>query len=285
METKYTIEQAVTHLEKGGVIKYDVAFSDFLNEILRKVGSIYNWNFNKENYYGYSIDYGLLKYTNKTELYVIKLSQITSTPTEPEATNFPCYTQSMDGAKCEKQCLDCSQDLKGSQPLSVLKRLETLHPDSLELLNHCRSILACKMVANQEKYGYTNEWLTQDWENECKEHLLKHLYKGDPKDVAIYAMFMIFRGWSTAPIEPAGTSKLLSEAMDWIYVKDRAPIAYQTGDWDGKKSDEVIAVDSDGTKYLAHIYEGFMDGSCFLEWYSDSNYMIENVVKWLPIPL
>jgi len=70
----------------------------------------------------------------------------------------------------------------------------------------------------------------------------------------------------------------------WISVKDRTPNAYKTGEWDGKRSDEVVAQDKDGTIYLATVYEGTMDGSHFLDWYSDSDYMIENVVKWFPIP-
>lgn len=73
---------------------------------------------------------------------------------------------------------------------------------------------------------------------------------------------------------------------EWIYTKDRTPIGYQTGDWDGKKSDEVIAEDKNGTRYLAHIYEGVMDGSHFIEWYDDNGYNIDaEIVRWLHIPL
>lgn len=72
-----------------------------------------------------------------------------------------------------------------------------LHPDSERMLNKCFVDLKEKMIQNQIKYGYTNEWMSQDWEEECKEHMMKHIFKGDPKDVAIYAMFMMIRGWST----------------------------------------------------------------------------------------
>lgn len=74
-----------------------------------------------------------------------------------------------------------------------------MHPDSEKLLNACFYELRLKMIKNQEKYGWSNEWLTENWEQECLSEMRKHIDKGDPKDIAIYAMFMIYRGWSTAP--------------------------------------------------------------------------------------
>ena len=74
---------------------------------------------------------------------------------------------------------------------------EILHPDSEQLLKVCFEELRLKLIKNQKKYGWSNEWLIQNWEEECCEQLVEHLKKGDPKDVAIYAMFMIYRGWST----------------------------------------------------------------------------------------
>jgi len=75
-----------------------------------------------------------------------------------------------------------------------------LHIDSQNLLKECFSQLEEKMIRNQEKYGYSNEWLMHDWEDECRENMMSHIEKGDPKDVAIYAMFMMFRGWSTKKV-------------------------------------------------------------------------------------
>lgn len=79
-----------------------------------------------------------------------------------------------------------------------IKETTSLHPDSIKLLEQCFEELKAKMIRNQKKYGYTNEWLTSDWEDECREHMMQHIKKGDPKDVAIYAMFMMYRGWSTS---------------------------------------------------------------------------------------
>jgi hypothetical protein len=73
-----------------------------------------------------------------------------------------------------------------------------LHPDTENLLKVCFEELRLKLIKNQEKYGYSNEWLTLDWEQECREEMMKHIQKGDPRDVAIYAMFMIYRGCATS---------------------------------------------------------------------------------------
>jgi hypothetical protein len=73
--------------------------------------------------------------------------------------------------------------------------------------------------------------------------------------------------------------------MEWIYTKDRKPLAYKTGHWDGKNSDQVIAEDKDGKRYLAHYCEGFMDGSSFEDWYDGDGYEITNeIVRYLEIP-
>lgn len=74
---------------------------------------------------------------------------------------------------------------------------EEMHVDSKRLVQRFAEELARKLRAAEERYGYGNGWLTQDWEAECRQHLLDHLAKGDPRDVAIYAAFMWARGWKT----------------------------------------------------------------------------------------
>lgn len=75
---------------------------------------------------------------------------------------------------------------------------ESLHPDTKQLVRHFAEELAHKLRLAEERYGYRDGWLTQDWEAECREHMHKHIAKGDPRDVAIYCAFMWARGWSTA---------------------------------------------------------------------------------------
>ena len=80
--------------------------------------------------------------------------------------------------------------------------------------------------------------------------------------------------------------------MEWKYTKDELPLCYATGNWDGKKSDVVLAEDIYGNKYLAECYEGDMDGDKFFDWYSldmlskmDYGVPDENIaVRWIPIP-
>jgi len=73
--------------------------------------------------------------------------------------------------------------------------------------------------------------------------------------------------------------------MKWNYTKDRKPIAYKTGNWDGKNSDYVLAQDEKGNSFVAYFNEGFMDGSVFEEWYDHNQYEVgKEVVRWMQIP-
>ena len=73
--------------------------------------------------------------------------------------------------------------------------------------------------------------------------------------------------------------------MEWISTEERKPLAYATGNWDGKNSDQVIAEDKTGKRYLAHFCEGTMDGSKYEDWYDSHDYSInEPIVRWLAIP-
>lgn len=92
-----------------------------------------------------------------------------------------------------------------------------LHPDSKQLVQRFAEELGCKLRAAEEKYGYSDGWLTEDWETECREHLIEHLGKGDPRDVAIYAAFMWARSWSTAAPprpEPSEAGEMPDETLD-----------------------------------------------------------------------
>lgn len=89
-------------------------------------------------------------------------------------------------------------NLENENKQSCLSPLSgSLHPDNEKLLQQCFLEFRDKMIKNEQKHGWTNEWLTNDWENECRIELYKHIEKGDPKDVCIYGMFMVYRGWKT----------------------------------------------------------------------------------------
>lgn len=88
-----------------------------------------------------------------------------------------------------------------SDPVSPLTA--DLHPDTAHLVNAFAISLAHKLLSAQQKYGYSNGWLTDDWEAQCRADLLTHVHKGDPLDVAAYAAFCWARSWSTTPLARA----------------------------------------------------------------------------------
>ena len=72
--------------------------------------------------------------------------------------------------------------------------------------------------------------------------------------------------------------------MNWKYTKDMIPLGWESGEWDGYRSDEVIAEDTKGKKYIALVYSGILDSVRFDEWYDNNDYSIENIVRWMSIP-
>ena len=73
--------------------------------------------------------------------------------------------------------------------------------------------------------------------------------------------------------------------MIWKKLIDETPIATESGDWDGLKSEALIVIDEGGTRYIAVMYEGIIDGSEFIYFQNEgSGYYIDNVVHWAYIP-
>lgn len=55
---------------------------------------------------------------------------------------------------------------------------DPIHPATAALVADFAEALAAKLKRAEEKYGYSDGWLTQDWEAECRQHLREHLEKG-----------------------------------------------------------------------------------------------------------
>jgi len=70
----------------------------------------------------------------------------------------------------------------------------------------------------------------------------------------------------------------------WIRIEQRKPIALQSGDWDGLKSEPVLVIDKDGKHHVAVMYEGNLDGSYFYEFCDDRDFEVKNVICWMEIP-
>jgi hypothetical protein len=73
------------------------------------------------------------------------------------------------------------------------------------------------------------------------------------------------------------------EATRWIPVEEETPLAYETGGWDGKRSDFVLAKNKWGNVYIARTYEGIIDGSKFCDFAEKDDSIISNIVEWRPI--
>lgn len=78
-----------------------------------------------------------------------------------------------------------------------------LHPLTINLVVRFARALAAKLAAAELKYGYSDGWKSKDWMDECRAHLLEHIAKGDPRDVAAYCAFLWHHGESTAAPHPS----------------------------------------------------------------------------------
>lgn len=90
-----------------------------------------------------------------------------------------------------------------------------LHPLTLDLVKRFAVALAEKLCLAEEKYGYSDNWQRDDWKDDCQHKLIKHITKGDPRDVAAYCAFMWHHGWPTVILdsdELAGCREVLREA-------------------------------------------------------------------------
>lgn len=65
-----------------------------------------------------------------------------------------------------------------------------LHTDSADLVLRFSCALAEKMYKAEVKHGLSNNWVNNDWLDECRLKLQIAIGKGDPIDVAIYSMFL-----------------------------------------------------------------------------------------------
>jgi len=75
-------------------------------------------------------------------------------------------------------------------------------------------------------------------------------------------------------------------AQRWVPVKEEYPIAFESGNWDGLRSEFVLVkfIDNNWTK--ARLYSGFMDGSLFNDWVNENDFdLTEEVVSWRPIEI
>jgi hypothetical protein len=68
--------------------------------------------------------------------------------------------------------------------------MQSMNPDTADLVRRFSDALVEKLARAEKKYGYSNDWLDDDWMDECRAKLRAHVDKGDPLDVAAYCAFL-----------------------------------------------------------------------------------------------
>ncbi|WP_254212695.1 hypothetical protein [Burkholderia multivorans] len=93
----------------------------------------------------------------------------------------------------------CPVEQPAAAPIHEPTIPDELHPDTAKLVRRFARALASKLLAAQRKYGYSDNWMRDGWADECRAELMRHIHKGDPRDVAAYCAFLWHHNESTAP--------------------------------------------------------------------------------------
>lgn len=71
--------------------------------------------------------------------------------------------------------------------------------------------------------------------------------------------------------------------MIWKDINITKPLATETGEWDGKKSDEVLVYTKNKRKFVASMYHVIIDGIESFDFYDDRDFDIKDVILWTEI--
>lgn len=71
--------------------------------------------------------------------------------------------------------------------------------------------------------------------------------------------------------------------MELIKLENRTPYCYESGEWDGQRSDFLLVKDRNEDYHVVRMYHGFMDGSEFGNFYDRNDYEVENVEYWIEL--
>lgn len=106
-----------------------------------------------------------------------------------------------------------------------------LHPETESLVQRFSEAMANKLAKAEKKYGYTDDWKSPHWMDECRTKLMEHVAKGDPLDVAAYCAFLWHHGESTRQPSQAGelSDRHISElkATSIMLRKSDGPVTFQ----------------------------------------------------------
>ena len=107
---------------------------------------------------------------------------------------------------------------------ATVERREAVDDPLVDLVARFSEALLGKLKAARVKYGYDEGWRDGGWEADCQKHLITHLAKGDPRDVAAYCAFMWHHGWSTAAPESDAILPLPGSSRDEVLASVNAAL-------------------------------------------------------------
>lgn len=94
-----------------------------------------------------------------------------------------------------------SEELQPGYVLIAAPIPAELHPQTRELIPRFMAALAEKLFLNETKHGVQAEWAEPDWIPLCRSELVRHVMKGDVRDVAAYCAFLWHHGQPAALTE------------------------------------------------------------------------------------
>jgi hypothetical protein len=126
-------------------------------------------------------------------------------------------------------------------------------------------------IANQSDNKLVDlETLKVDFDNYCFNSYPSSLSSSNIRE----NVFSFFKPHFAHPTE---------DKEAWVSVEDKGPLCWESGNWDGLKSD-IVLVYSNEITIPATAYEGFLDGSKYLNFYDYRDCEITKPTHWMPLP-
>jgi hypothetical protein len=121
------------------------------------------------------------------------------------------------------------------------------------LVRDFASALAEKLFDAEIKYGYSDGWSKPDWMDECRQKLIDHVEKGDPRDVAAYCAFLWYHKEKTSLASLTAALQERDEAKrDYAIIRD---------DWN-----QIEAKHEADIKSISDDYGRTIDSLCNYAW-------------------
>jgi len=106
------------------------------------------------------------------------------------------------------------------------------------------------------------------------------------KDSALKSINKVFdkNGISTGN-HICGFEKGVKFAESWTKIEVEPPFVYESGDWNGLRSDFVLVKNKHGNVHIARAYIGIVDSGKFCDFVDDNDCVLSHITEWRPIEL